>query len=41
MRRLGADVTERIYPNLGHVIHQDELDVVREMMAGLLVAKLS
>jgi len=37
MRRLGGDVTKRIYPNMGHVIHQDELEFVREMMAALLV----
>jgi phospholipase/carboxylesterase len=37
MRRLGGDVTERIYPNMGHIIHQDELEFVREMMAALLI----
>jgi predicted esterase len=33
LRRLGGDVTARLYPNLGHTINQDELDAVREMMA--------
>jgi phospholipase/carboxylesterase len=37
MRRLAGDVTERIYPNMGHVIHQDELEFVRGMMSALLV----
>jgi phospholipase/carboxylesterase len=32
LRRLGGDVTERLYPNLGHVINQDEIDHVRRMM---------
>lgn len=32
MRRLGGDVTERLYPNLGHTVNQDEIDFVRGMM---------
>jgi predicted esterase len=35
LRRLGGDVTERLYPNMGHTINQDELDFVRGMMAAL------
>jgi phospholipase/carboxylesterase len=30
--RLGAVVTTRLYPNLGHTINQDELDVVQSLM---------
>ena len=32
MRKRGADVTERIYPNMGHTVNQDEIDFVRELM---------
>lgn len=31
-RRMGGDVTERIYPNMGHTINPDEVDFVRTMM---------
>jgi predicted esterase len=33
--RLGGDVTERIYPNMGHTVNQDEIDTVRRMMKQL------
>jgi predicted esterase len=33
---MGASVTKRIYPGLGHTINQDEIEFVRRMMAGLL-----
>jgi predicted esterase len=33
MRRLGADVTERIYPGFGHSINSDELAFARDLMA--------
>ncbi|HSL31147.1 MAG TPA: dienelactone hydrolase family protein [Anaerolineales bacterium] len=36
LRRLGADVTERLYPNMDHTINQDEIDFVRGMMQQLL-----
>ena len=32
MRKLGGDVTERLYPGLGHTVNQDEIDFVRGMM---------
>jgi predicted esterase len=32
MRKLGGEVTERIYPDMGHTVNQDEIDFVREMM---------
>lgn len=35
MRQLGADVTTRIYPGLGHVINDDEREHVRTMMAAV------
>jgi predicted esterase len=35
MRRLGAEVTMRIYPGMGHVINEDERHHVRAMMAAV------
>lgn len=35
LRQLGADVTLKLYPNMGHTISQDELDAVRAMMDAL------
>jgi len=35
--RMGADVTERIYPRMGHTVNEDELAFVRAMMAALSV----
>jgi predicted esterase len=35
LRRLGAEVTERIYPGLGHTVNRDELAHVRRMMDAL------
>lgn len=32
MKRLGADVTERIYPNMGHTINEDEVTFIRAML---------
>ncbi len=34
-RRLGADVTERIYPGLGHTVNRDEIEFVKEMMSAV------
>jgi phospholipase/carboxylesterase len=31
-RALGGDVTERIYPNMGHTVIQDEIDHARRMV---------
>jgi predicted esterase len=39
MRRLGAEVTERIYPALGHTVNEDELKQVRAMMTALAGSK--
>jgi predicted esterase len=33
LRRLGGEVTERLYPNLDHSINQDEIDFIRSMMS--------
>lgn len=35
LRRLGGEVIERIYPNMGHTVNQDEIESVRQMMAAL------
>jgi predicted esterase len=32
-RILGAKVTDRLYPNLGHTVNEDELAAVSQMMA--------
>jgi predicted esterase len=36
LERLGARVTVRLYPNMGHEVQQDELDFVRGMMRVVL-----
>ncbi len=36
LQTLGGEVTERLYPNMGHTINQDEIGSVRGMMAALL-----
>jgi predicted esterase len=33
---LGGQVTKRIYPGMGHTVNADELDFVRQLMAGVL-----
>ena len=38
LRRLGGEVTERLYPNMGHSVNQDEIDFVRGMMQLLLAS---
>lgn len=35
LQGLGADVTERIYPGMGHTINQDEIDFVNAMMRSI------
>jgi predicted esterase len=37
LRRMGADVTLRLYPGMGHTVNQDELDHARSIMAALLL----
>jgi phospholipase/carboxylesterase len=36
LRKLGADVTERIYPGMGHEINHDEIRFVQQMMTSLI-----
>jgi predicted esterase len=36
--RMGATVTERIYPGMGHTINEDELDFVRDLLTPLVTA---
>src|SRR5262245_12497373 len=35
LRRLGGDVTARLYPGMGHTVNEDEIEFVRQMMASL------
>jgi phospholipase/carboxylesterase len=35
LSRLGGQVTERLYPNMGHTVNQDEIDFVQGMMKAL------
>ncbi len=37
MRRMGAEVTERIYPAMGHTVNMDEIEFVRGILEGLTV----
>ena len=34
-RRMGAEVTARIYPGMGHLVNEDELAFTRELIAGV------
>ena len=36
LRNMGGDVTERIYPSMGHSINEDEMTWVKQTLAGLL-----
>lgn len=38
LRRLGGEVTERLYPNMDHSVNQDEIDFIRGMMQTLLTS---
>jgi len=35
LQAAGGDVTERIYPNMGHTVNQDEIDFVKGLMLAL------
>jgi predicted esterase len=35
LRRLGGDVTKRLYPGMGHTVNQDEIEAVRAIMTAL------
>lgn len=36
VKKLGASVTERLYPNMDHTVNQDEIDFVHAMMSSLI-----
>jgi predicted esterase len=36
LRRLGGEVTDRLYPSMGHMINQDEIETVQRMMSKLV-----
>jgi predicted esterase len=36
LRRLGGEVTLRLYPGMGHLVNGDEIETVRTMLAGAL-----
>jgi predicted esterase len=36
LRRLGGDVTMRLYPGMGHLVNDDEIEAVRTMLAAAL-----
>ena len=38
LRALGGDVTERIYPGMGHVVNEDEVAYVRELLAAVVAS---
>lgn len=37
MREMGAEVTERIYPAMGHTVNEEEIEFVRGILEGLAV----
>lgn len=37
--RMGADVTKRIYPGMGHLVNEDEIAFIRGVMDGILAAR--
>ncbi|HEY0513349.1 MAG TPA: phospholipase [Thermoanaerobaculia bacterium] len=39
LRGMGAEVTERIYPAMGHTVNEDELERVRALIAHALVPR--
>jgi phospholipase/carboxylesterase len=36
LRRMGAEVTERIYPAMGHTVNEDEMEFVRGLISPVL-----
>jgi phospholipase/carboxylesterase len=36
LRKLGGEVTDRLYPNMGHTINQDEISFVQAIMKSLV-----
>jgi predicted esterase len=35
-QQMDADVTERLYPGMGHTVNEDEIEMIQQMMANLL-----
>jgi phospholipase/carboxylesterase len=33
-KRLGASVTARLYPNMGHTVNEDEIAWIQELIGG-------
>ena len=38
LRHMGADVTMKLYPGMGHLVNEDEIAAVNEMMGEILAA---
>ena len=38
LRELGAEVTMRLYPNMGHTVNADEIKFVNQLMANVINA---
>lgn len=38
LRRMGADVTMRLYPGMGHAVNEEELEFVRSMLSDLVAS---
>jgi predicted esterase len=36
LRRLGGEVTDRLYPGMGHTVNADEIEFVKGMMVKLV-----
>ena len=41
LRRMGAAVTMRLYPGMGHTVNHDELDAVRQMVEEIAASQLA
>ena len=39
LREMGAEVTERIYPGMGHTVNEDEVELVRGMLLQLTAGR--
>jgi predicted esterase len=38
LRKMGGEVTERIYPAMGHTVNQDEVDFIRQLLEQIAAA---
>jgi predicted esterase len=39
LKKMGASVTTRLYPGMGHIVNDDEVNAVREMMLSVAAGK--